>query len=666
MRLAPFCTAIALAAGMAVASHAQHPSPPPLEAFARLPAADSPQISPDGRHVAFLASIGGQRMLVVKTLIAGTAPAGDNVIAPEEGDIRWFSWAKNDRLLIGVRGTGERIRGVRFTRDFSGPLNSPSLNLPGVQVKKMLTEERRLLAVDLDGGNAKEIGRRKLPQTLGEASLGDLVLSTLPDDPDTILMMVQEDRFSEPSVARVNVRTGERTTVQKAQPYVTQWFAGRDGTVRAGLKLRDSIATVIARDADGAWVDIHSADLRTGPLLRVLGAPSDPDILYVASRHEGDRAAIYTYSISRRDFVAKLAEHPRHDIDGLLTLDGEPAGVTFMADLPEQVLFAPEDQQTLAAIDKAVPNSREIIASRSRDGRYLIVTSRGPTVPTRYYLFDRTDGGLVPLGEAYPELAGQVLGKRAYLSYPARDQTAIPAYITLPPGREARNLPFIVLPHGGPASRDGLAFDWMAQFLASRGYGVIQPNFRGSTGYGHAFQQAGKGQWGGLMQDDLVDAVRFLTDQGLADAGRVCMVGASYGGYAALVAGFRDPGLFRCVASINGVANLTALYDDARYSPMRDATRASFGKDRDALLSLSPKERARDFTVPVLLVHGTDDTIVPVDDSRDMAAALRGAGKPFRLELVEGGSHWLTTAQERITVLKTVESFLAEQLGPPS
>ncbi len=657
-------TALALLTGSAMAQ--QPLTPPPLEAFARLPAADSPKLSPDGQHVAFLASVGGRRMLVVKTLLAGPQPADDRVIAPEEGDIRWFTWAKNDRLLIGVGGTGERIRSVRFTRDFSGALNSPSLNLPGVQVKKVLTEERRLLAVDLDGGNAREIGRRKPFDNLSDALLGDMVLSILPDDPDNILMMMQEDRFSPPSVARVNVRTGDRTTIQNSRPYVTRWVVAADGTVRAGMKIRDSVATIIVRGPDGEWMDIGSADLTKGQEMRVLGGPRDPDILYVASRHESDRWALYTYSIAKRGFVGKLAEHPRYDIDGLASLDGVPVGATFLGDLPEQILFDPQDQQTLAAIDKAVPNSRETIASRSRDGRYLIIISRGPTVPPRYHLFDRQTGGLSALGEAYPELSGQVLGRRSYAAYPARDGTAIPAYITLPPGREARQLPFVILPHGGPASRDGLGFDWMAQFLASRGYGVIQPNFRGSTGYGKAFEQAGRGQWGGLMQDDLVDAARFLTGQGLADPGRLCMVGASYGGYAALVAGFRDPGLFRCVVSINGVADLTALFDDARYSQMRDATRASFGRDRDAVERLSPKARAAEFTVPVLLVHGTDDTVVPADDSRDMATILGRYGKPHRLELIDGGSHWLTTAQERIAVLKAVEAFLAEQMGPPS
>lgn len=647
MRVLLCCAVLALSPVAALAAE-KTSAPPPLEAFARLPAAEAPQISPDGRHLAFLSSVGGTRMLVVKTLLAEAgASAKDQVIAPSEGDIRNFAWAKNDRLVLAVRGVGRRLKGY---------------NVPGSDI----SEERRLLAVDLDGGNSREIGRRRLPNRLMESRLGDLVMGTLPDDPDNILMLIQETAGTYASVARVNVRTGERDTVQVARPYVTSWIAGPDGTVRAGVKIRDSVITIIAPDGKGDWVDIHSQADEEGRSFKVLGAGIDRDILYVASRHEGDRWAIYEFSIAQRKFLRTLAADPRFDIDGTVMLDGMPVGTIVQADLPEQLFFDPVDQQMIASIDKALPGTRENLSSRSRDGRFMVISSQGPASAPRFHLFDAVEKRLTPLGDAYPELSGVTLGRRAATAYPARDGRAIPAIITLPPGKAPQKLPFIILPHGGPALRDDLGFDWMAQFLASRGYGVIQPNFRGSTGYGLDHEQAGRGQWGRAMQDDLVDAVAFLADQGLADRDRICMVGASYGGYAAMMAGWRDPGLFRCAISINGLSDLTKLFDNFGGSSRRDSLRASLGESRDALSAVSPVNMAARLTTPILLIHGEHDTVAPADHSRDMADALRSAGKPVRFEEIEDGSHWLLTAQERIRVLKAVEAFLAEHLGAPS
>lgn len=620
--------------------------PPPIEAFARLPAAENPQVSPDGRHLAFMAEKDGRRVVVVKSLLAGDTAAKDSFIAPPDQDVRWFRWAKPGRLILSVRGIDKDVK-------------------RRVVSSEQLQAERRLLSVDLDGGNIREIGRRKLAGRSWETTVSDLVISTLPNDPDNILMLTQDDAASYASVAKVNLSTGARETLERSRPYVFSWFGTADGQIRSGLKIRDSVFTIIARDSKGEWVDIYSYNEQDGHRFQVVAAAPDPDILYVASRHEGDRWAIYEFSISRRDFGRTIASDPRFDISTLTILDGIPAGIWIDGDLPEQRLFAAEDQQLLDAIDKAMPGTREIMTSRSRDGRYLILTSNGPAQAPRYSLFDSQERKLTPLGDAYPELTGQVLGRRAYTAYPARDGTPIPAIITLPPGRSPQKLPFIVLPHGGPAARDDLSFHWMAQFLASRGYGVIQPNFRGSTGYGLAHERAGKGQWGRLMQDDLVDAVRFLTDQGLADPERVCMVGASYGGYAALVAGWRDPGLFRCAVSIAGLSDLTRLFDLAARSERRDANRESLGESREALKDVSPINMASRFTIPVLLIHGEEDTVAAADHSRDMAAALRAAGKPVEYDEIEGGDHYLSATADRIRVLTRLESFLARELGGP-
>jgi dipeptidyl aminopeptidase/acylaminoacyl peptidase len=245
--------------------------------------------------------------------------------------------------------------------------------------------------------------------------------------------------------------------------------------------------------------------------------------------------------------------------------------------------------------------------------------------------------------------------------------------LTLPIG-ERTNLPLVLLPHGGPhGPRDDFSFDWWATFLASRGYAVLQPNYRGSGGYGVAWQEAGYRQWGGLMQHDLEDGVDALARAGIIDPARVCIVGGSYGGYATLAGVTMTPDRYRCGASVAGVSDLSQMLleterrtggDDSMSS---DWWRQSIGdreEDRAAVRAASPVNLADRVTAPVLLIHGTDDTVVSIDQSRRMLRALEGAGKEVRFVELRGDDHWLSDASTRIQTLREIESFLARHLGP--
>ena len=244
----------------------------------------------------------------------------------------------------------------------------------------------------------------------------------------------------------------------------------------------------------------------------------------------------------------------------------------------------------------------------------------------------------------------------------------VPAYLTLPPRREARNLPLIVLVHGGPASRDTLNFDYWAAFLASRGYAVFQPNFRGSDGYGAAWERAGWRQWGGLMQTDVEDGIGPLARAGIIDASRVCIVGASYGGYAALAGVTLTPDLYRCAASFAGLSDLPEFLrqraaQTGAESITADYWRLSIGdraEDREALRGVSPAYLAERVRAPILLIHGTDDSIVPIDQSRRMLRALNQAGKNVRFVELRGDDHHLSDAETRIQMLRELEAFLTQ------
>jgi dipeptidyl aminopeptidase/acylaminoacyl peptidase len=254
------------------------------------------------------------------------------------------------------------------------------------------------------------------------------------------------------------------------------------------------------------------------------------------------------------------------------------------------------------------------------------------------------------------------------ITYKARDGTVIPAHLTLPPGAETRNLPLVVLPHRGPEARDYAEFDWWAQFLATRGYAVLQPQFRGSTGFGDAFRLAGRRQWGGLMQDDVTDGVHALIERGIADARRICVVGAAYGGYAALAGAAFTPDLYACAVSINGVANLSDMLQYEEELGGSESNRAGYWRDSigprldPSLDAHSPVKAAARVRAPVLILYSADDTVVPPSQSQDMAHALKEEGKTVKVVELKGDDHWLSYTETRTQMLQELDTFLSAHL----
>jgi dipeptidyl aminopeptidase/acylaminoacyl peptidase len=271
-----------------------------------------------------------------------------------------------------------------------------------------------------------------------------------------------------------------------------------------------------------------------------------------------------------------------------------------------------------------------------------------------------------------PSLEGIAMGQIRATTFKSRDGVDIPVYVTTPPGHnDAKNAPTIIFPHGGPASRDEPGFDYWAQFMASRGYVVIQPQFRGSTGFGDAFAEAGVRQWGKRMQDDVSDAVAWAVKEGISNASRICIVGASYGGYAALAGATMTPELYKCAVSVAGVSDLPQVMREERADAggRRSATVNYWANhigsdDRAAMEAASPRRLASAVRAPILLIHGKDDTVVKFEQSRVMANALRTANKPFKLVELAGEDHWLSRGSTRLQMLREIDAFLAENLGP--
>jgi dipeptidyl aminopeptidase/acylaminoacyl peptidase len=308
--------------------------------------------------------------------------------------------------------------------------------------------------------------------------------------------------------------------------------------------------------------------------------------------------------------------------------------------------------------------------SESSDHQRVIVEVGSRSSAPVCYFVDLNANRADIIDEEYPGLIDRKLGEVRYISYKARDGLEIPAYLTLPAGvSDPKNLPMVVLPHGGPASRDEDGFDWISQYLSALGYLVLQPEFRGSSGYGTAFMEAGYHQWGGLMQDDVTDGVRAMAQQGLADPKRVCIVGASYGGFAALEGASFTPDLYACAVSINGVSDLPDLltYDAGIGENANElaAQREHIGSALDPLIAAkSPARAAEAITVPVLLIHSTNDTVVPFAQSKKMAEILQRHGKSVKLVELPGDDHWLSAAATRTQMLRALGEFLQQHLPP--
>jgi dipeptidyl aminopeptidase/acylaminoacyl peptidase len=360
------------------------------------------------------------------------------------------------------------------------------------------------------------------------------------------------------------------------------------------------------------------------------------------------------------------------DIDGALIdpWTREVVGVTWTAVESEQRFFEADLEQARLAVAENLAVAFRI-ESWSQDRMRFIVYAESGMDGGSYHVFDRADSSLRMLTPRYPELARAPAGQRQSITYRARDGVRIPAYLTLPRDVEARNLPLVVLVHGGPHSRDTMDFDWWAAFLVSRGYAVLQPNFRGSSGYGQAWEEAGRRQWGGLMQTDVEDGAAALVRAGIADERRMCIVGASYGGYAALAGAALTPDRYSCAVSVAGISDLIMMLTETERQTGDDSFssdwwRASIGdrqEDRDRVRSVSPVFMADRVRIPVLLIHGTDDTVVPIEQSRRMLRALETAGKDVRFVELRGDDHWLSDAPTRIQMLRELEAFLAQHLG---
>ena len=640
--LIPFLTV----AGMSANAGEQ---PASVEVYASLPNLRNVKMSPDALQIGYVSHHEGRKVLILENI-----DGSDRVLIPpvEKADIVTFHWANDKRVLVVYEMSGS-------WRGISGQYSMT-----------------RLIGVDRDGGNPTWVVKNhtvKKKGTLGgkvdypPAQFQHRIPDMLPDDPDHILLSLDADQDGAAEVRKINVYNGNYKIVRPDQRGVQHWYTDHTGEIRYGSGYIDGTSkrTATLKDANGEWLALRKTEW--ADTYDFDGFSDDPNVVFVSGPSQYGTNGLYKLRLSSGEIIETVYEDPKYNVGGVIEHPetGKPAGYFYTGDVSQVVYFDKTMNKVQQAINKALPNTTNYIYGKAKGAHTYLIFSDSPTDPGAYYWLNFKTKEMKVLGAYMHGLDPAQSGLVKAVTIPVRDGTEIPAYLTLPHGStEKKGLPAVVLVHGGPQARDTADWDWWAQFLASRGYVVLQPNFRGSTGYGKAFEEAGENQWGGLMQDDVTDATKWLTESGVADKSHVCIIGASYGGYAALMGVIKEPGLYACAASINGVTDLPRMISEDKYGVIggRDWVK-TIGLEGASVTDVSPYHRAEDVSAPVLLMSSKDDTRIDHEVSENMHKRLVNLGKESRYVEIEDGGHSMDTAASRLTVLTELEKFLAVHLG---
>ncbi|MDB5447199.1 MAG: prolyl oligopeptidase family protein [Phenylobacterium sp.] len=629
-----------MAAAMLVASGLSAAAAP-LEAYGKLPNIEQATVSPSGAFVALAVTDGDKRAIAIEEAGQGELEFSLPVGAVK---LRDLTWAGDHHLIVTTSSTVQPF-------EVSGP------------------RVENFLAFDLDLDK-----RRIRPLMQDFRRVGD-VLNTIYGSPEVrtvggkptvfVVGMHFVDNQGQFGLFRVDLDSDVATLIDKGLPGVYHWLLSPEGL---------PIAESLYNDYSGVWTLRLKNGAGPWRAVQTITAPIDPPSILGLSRDgksvlvdvDDDKVGRGWREVSLGsgawgETMPMLgAQADIHDaatgrLIGVHALEGDKQVYTF---------FDAHDAAVWRGVAKAFDGDIVTLQSWSDDRKRIVVRVDSARLGPAYALVDLIKGDAKWLGAEYAGVKAEDISPVQPVRYKAADGLEITGYLTLPRGRDPHGLPLVVLAHGGPAARDTPGFDWWAQALAAQGYAVLQANFRGSAGLGGDFYAAGFGQFGRKMQTDLSDGVRYLAQTGAIDPKRVCIVGASYGGYAALAGATLETGVYRCAVSYAGPSDMATQITDSRQKGGRDSQlyweRYIGAKNLDdpLMAKISPASHAAEAAIPVLLIHGKDDTVVPIQQSQRMAAALKRAGKPVEFVVLPGEDHRLSRGETRLAMLKAAVAFL--------
>lgn len=603
----------------------------PISEFSSLPVIENPKLSPNGEKLVAEITIGGKQRL----LILPAGGQGERIQAGL-GDVtlNWVSWV-NDEWLIANVTSMQLVDGEEW------PVT-------------------RLLAFKSDGTGVHTIAARKAAQEGGD------VLWIAKDGSADILLAYQRSILSDklefyPQVDRVDVSTGKMKMHVGSRLGVFDWYADPNGVVRVGFgREKEGLRKrLLYRNAEGeAFREVANVDSDTELLVPQVFT-AEPDTALTFSSNDG-YTAVYKLNLNTMQLGDKVFGVKNYDVDRMYT---DSSGLALQGigyeDKKFRVTWVDKRKKAIQdQLDASLPGQSPLVVSSDRAQKKHIVLAGGASNPGMYYLYSSDTGTATQIAPRHATIKTANLGPVKTIQYSARDGLKIEAVLTLPKDKPATKLPLVVLPHGGPSARDSESWDWWAQFLADRGYAVIQPNYRGSTGFGNDFYDKGRGQWGLAMQDDVDDARAWAIAQGIADPSRICIAGASYGGYVAMRAAERNPDLYKCAISYAGVSDLAEMVRKDQFFLYGRVRRAWMNSQAPDFGSVSPIKRPENFGIPILLMHGKKDRRVDVRQSREMAEKLKSAGKLFEYFEQPEGDHFFSREEDRLQFLQKMEDFL--------
>ncbi len=597
----------------------------PMEDFFRNPEVGAFALSPDGTRLAFAKPWERRMNVYVRDIATGDER---RVTGATERDIAGFFWKGSDRIVYMQDKGGDENFHVYLT-DIEGKASRDLTPFDGVRAG---------------------------------------VLDDLEEDPEHMLLEMNRRNPEVFDVYRCTLATGELTRIAENPGNITGWMTDHEGRLRAAYETDGVNASLLYRPTEkDEFRTLVTTNFKDSffPLM----FSYDNRLLYVGSNLDRDKIAIYTFDPDANKTLDLIFEHPEVDVSSLISSKKRKVvtGAVYTTDRSRYHFFDKDREELQNTLEKFFPDHEVAVTDMDDAERRVIVRVYGDRTRGGSYLFDRESNSLTKLADHSPWLKENTMAPMRPIQYTSRDGLTIHGYLTLPLGVASRDLPVVVIPHGGPSARDTWGFDSEAQFLANRGAAVLQVNFRGSTGYGKKFWQAGFKQWGRAMQDDITDGVEWLIGRGIADPKRLAIYGGSYGGYAALAGAAFTPDLYACAVSYVGPSNIFTLLESIPpyWEPFREMEYEEIGhpeKDKALLEAISPVFHADRIRIPLFVAQGANDPRVKRSESDQIVEAVRKAGKDVVYMVKDNEGHGFRNEENRFDFYREMGDFLKKHL----
>jgi dienelactone hydrolase len=633
---------------------------PTLKDYGTLPEIQSIAISPSSDLVAFRKVTGEYDKLSIISISSHKQIANIDVKEIQPQSVYFLN---EEQLVLTASEYKEKVSGImdsfNVSTAFLYNLNDKSIRqllIPGEEpVLKGQAGLGHLIGLSPDGKYAY------MPAYSFETTLG----------PDANF------KYNDPnfSLLKVNLKEKKPPTIfNTGSKSAYDFFVDDKDNILAQISYdqKSNIHRVRARQ-NNEWVDIfkETIDIREKSFVGV--TPDYKSLVVLDTNEKTGRVAYYTMSLADGKLSEPLFGRDDADIEGTIkSFQRVVYGVRYSGFSPSYQFFDAKLNQRMKDIMAKFPEQSVYLSDFSEDWKHLVVYVSGSNSPSEYYLFSEGKEAQF-LTSSRPNIKVDDLHPTGKVTFAARDGLKIPTLLTIPKDKVGamKNLPTIIMPHGGPESHDTIGFDYEAQAFAENGYLVIQPQFRGSDGFGLKHIQAGYGEWGKKMQDDITDALSFAVKKGITDPNRICIVGSSYGGYAALAGGAFTPDLYKCVVAIAGVSDLKSFLSWSKMERGGKSSAVSYWKkqfangeiDNAALDTVSPENFAQNFKAPVLLIHGENDKTVPIKQSEQMNSALKTAGKQVKFVKLNKENHYLQESETRLQTLEETLKFVNTNIG---